>query len=92
MKQLLLPLFLLATTYCQAAPIIPEEAKNYVGEDVHVRSETKQVSFSKKGHAFLNFGGRYPNQVFTGFIQARRMLPPWEAKSSSNPWLAIQLP
>ena len=30
----------------------------------------EQVSVSKKGHAFLNFGGHYPNQIFTGFVPA----------------------
>jgi hypothetical protein len=32
-------------------------------EDVGVRELAEQVSFSKKGNAFLNFGGRYPQQV-----------------------------
>jgi hypothetical protein len=70
-KHLLLPIVLLATAYCQAAPILPEEAKNYVGEDASVRGLVEQVSFSQKGHAFLNFGGRYPKHVFTGFIRAQ---------------------
>ena len=69
MKRLLLPIILLATTYCQAAPILPEEAKEHVGENVSVRGLVEQVSVSKKGHAFLNFGGRYPNQIFTGLCQ-----------------------
>jgi hypothetical protein len=49
---------------------LPEEAKEHLGEDVSVRGLVEQVSFSEKGHAFLNFGGRYPKQVFTGFIPA----------------------
>jgi hypothetical protein len=36
-----------------------------------VRGLVEQVSFSKKGNAFHNFGGRYPQQVFTGFIPAQ---------------------
>jgi hypothetical protein len=36
-KQLLLPIILLATAYCQAAPILPEEARNHIGESVSVR-------------------------------------------------------
>jgi hypothetical protein len=67
---LLLPIVVLAAAYCQAAPILPEEAKEHLGEDVSVRGLVEQVSFSEKGHAFLNFGGRYPKQVFTGFIPA----------------------
>jgi hypothetical protein len=31
------------------------------------------VSFSKKGNGFLNFGGRYPQQIFTGFIPAQNV-------------------
>lgn len=40
------------------APIAPEEAKDHIGEDVSVRGLVEQVSFFKKGHAFLNFGGK----------------------------------
>ena len=72
-KQLLLPILLLTAIYCQAAPILPEEAKNHVGEDVSVRGLVEQVSVSKKGHAFLNFGGNYPNQIFTGFVPAQNV-------------------
>jgi hypothetical protein len=45
---------------------LPEEAKDHIGENASVRGLVEQVSFSKKGNAFLNFGGRYPQQVFTG--------------------------
>ena len=31
------------------------------------------MSFSKKGHAFLNFGGKYPEHIFTGFIPAQNV-------------------
>ena len=75
MKNVLLTLllaFLPATIVCcQAAPILPEEAKNHIGEDASVRGLVEQVSFSQKGHAFLNFGGRYPRQLFTGFVPAQ---------------------
>jgi hypothetical protein len=30
-------------------------------------------SFSKKGRAFLNFGGKYPQHIFTGFIPAQNV-------------------
>jgi hypothetical protein len=51
-------------------PILPQEAKDHVGENASVRGLVEQVSFSHKGHAFLNFGGWYPRHVFTGFIRA----------------------
>jgi hypothetical protein len=35
---------------------------------VSVRGLVEHVSVSKKAHAFLNFGGRYSNQIFTGFV------------------------
>ena len=73
MKQSLLPILLLTAIYCQAAPILPEEAKNHVGETVSVWGLVEQVSVSKKGHAFLNFSGRYPKQVFTGFVPAENV-------------------
>jgi hypothetical protein len=74
-KVLLLPVLLLATMVCcWAEPIPPEDAKNHIGENASVRGLVEQVSFSKKGHAFLNFGGRYPNQVFTGFIPAQNVV------------------
>jgi hypothetical protein len=72
-KQVVLPIILLATAYCQAAPLLPEEAKDHVGENVSVRGLVEQVSVSKKGHAFLNFGGKYPQHVFTGFIPAQNV-------------------
>ena len=49
----------------------PEEAKNHIGENASVHGKIEQVSFSKKVHAFLNFGGKYPEHVFTGFIPAQ---------------------
>ena len=66
--RLLVPFLLATIVCCQAAPILEEEAKDHIGEDASVRGLVEQVSFSKKGYAFLNFGGRYPQQVFTGFV------------------------
>jgi hypothetical protein len=73
MKPLLVAILLATVAYCGAAPILPEEAKNHVGENSNVRGLVEQVSFSQKGHAFLNSGGRYPKQVFTGFIPAQNV-------------------
>ena len=44
-----------ATCYSAPAPFLPEEAKKHVRQDASGLVE--QVSFSSKGHAFLNFGG-----------------------------------
>jgi hypothetical protein len=77
MKPLLLPILLATIACCGAAPILPEEAKDHIGEHSSVRGLVEQVSFSKKGNAFLNFGGRFSQDS-----SRRRTLPSWEAKSS----------
>ena len=45
-------------------------AAQYVGKNVEVRGLVVAVYTSKKGNTFLNFGGKYPNQTFTGYIPA----------------------
>ena len=54
---------------CLGSAISPEDAKNHIGQTAEVRGVLEQVSTSKQGHVFLNFGGRYPNHIFTGFIR-----------------------
>jgi hypothetical protein len=44
------------------------EATQYVGKNVEVRGLVVAVYTSKKGNTFLNFGEKYPNQIFTGYI------------------------
>ena len=73
MKNVLLPFLLATIVCCQAEPILVEKAQDHIGENASVRGLVEQVSFSKKGHAFLNFGGRYPQHVFTGFIPAQNV-------------------
>lgn len=34
------------------------------------RGVVSAVSTSKKGNTFINFGGRYPNETFTGWVPA----------------------
>ena len=46
------------------------EAIQYVGKNVEVRGLVVAVYTSKKGNTFLNFGVKYPNQTFTGYIPA----------------------
>src|SRR6202022_3603391 len=55
----------------QDLPVIKDsEAAQYVGKNVEVRGLVVAVYTSKKGNTFLNFGGKYPNQTFTGYIPA----------------------
>jgi len=43
----------------------------YFGKNVTVEGVVTAVSTSKKGNTFINFGGVYPNQTFTGWVPAR---------------------
>jgi hypothetical protein len=46
------------------------KAAQYVGKNVEVRGLVVSVYTSKKGNTFLNFGAKYPNQTFIGYIPA----------------------
>jgi hypothetical protein len=46
------------------------QAAEHIGQDVTVEGVVSAVSTSRKGNAFINFGGVYPNQTFTGWIPA----------------------
>ena len=81
MKQLLLAFLLITVAYCQAAPILPEEAKNHVDENISVRGLVEQVSFSMKDNAFLNFG-RNTRSRFSQGSSRYRALALWETRSS----------
>ena len=52
------------------AVIKDSEAIEYVGKEVEVRGRVVSVTISPLGTAFINFGGEYPNQTFSGFIAA----------------------
>jgi DNA/RNA endonuclease YhcR with UshA esterase domain len=42
----------------------------YVRKNVTVEGVVTAVPTSKKGNTFINFGGVYPNQCFTGWVPA----------------------
>jgi DNA/RNA endonuclease YhcR with UshA esterase domain len=44
------------------------QAAQYIGQNVTVEGVVTAVSTSWKSNAFINFGGVYPNQTFTGWI------------------------
>ena len=46
------------------------QAEQHIGRDVTVEGVVTAVSTSRKGNTFINFGGVYPNQTFTGWIPA----------------------
>ncbi len=53
-------------------PVIkPEEASQHEGKLVTVHGVVDGQRDSKKGITYLNFGGRFPNQVFTCLLKAK---------------------
>jgi hypothetical protein len=47
-KHLLLSIILLAAAHCQAAPILPEEAKSHLGESVSIRGMVEQPATTRR--------------------------------------------
>jgi len=47
------------------------EAGKHVGDEATVTGKIASVSKSAKGTAFLNFGERYPKQIFSGVVFAK---------------------
>jgi hypothetical protein len=55
----------------QISTVIPDsEAAQHIGQNATVEGVVTAVSTIKKGNTFINFGGVYPNQTFTGWIPA----------------------
>jgi DNA/RNA endonuclease YhcR with UshA esterase domain len=70
---LLLLVFALSTgrLLSAAEPLIElYEAPTHIGQSVTVSGLVATVFVSKNGNAFINFGDKYPNQTFTGWIPA----------------------
>ena len=61
----------LLATPALAQTISPQDAPSHIGKTVTVRGVVDEVHTSDRGNVFLNMGGHYPNQAFTGFIRAR---------------------
>ena len=51
-----------------ATTIADTEATQHVGQKVTVEGVVVAVTNSGKGNTFINFGAKYPNQTFTGWI------------------------
>jgi DNA/RNA endonuclease YhcR with UshA esterase domain len=67
---LVLLLCLIATRADDPLVIKDSEAVHYVGKNVQVRGLVVSVTTSPLGTTFINFGRKYPNQTFAGFIAA----------------------
>jgi hypothetical protein len=65
-------LLCLIATRADELPVIKDsEAIHYVGKKVEVRGFVVSVMSSPLGTTFINFGRKYPNQTFAGFIAGR---------------------
>jgi len=53
-----------------ASRIDPADAPNHIGQSVTVFGLVVTVFVSNHGNVFINFGDKYPNQNFTGWIPA----------------------
>jgi DNA/RNA endonuclease YhcR with UshA esterase domain len=59
------------TALAQTSTVIPDsDAPQHIGQNATVEGVVVAVSTSKRGNTFINFGGVYPNQTFTGWIPA----------------------
>jgi hypothetical protein len=64
-----------ALVTAQTATVIPEkEAAQHVGQRATVEGTVVEVFTSNEGNAFIDFGGKYPHQTFTGYIPAHSAL------------------
>ena len=69
--------------------ITPQEAKNHIGETAIVKGKVFDVHVTQKGDVFLNFGGKYPNSVFTaGCFQGA--IPAEELKALNGKLISVK--
>ena len=91
MKKILQALFLLAfltvSVRSEDAPAIPvvtpQEAATQEGKQVKVKGVVDAQKTSAKGITYLNFGGRFPNHVFSCVLRTRDFpngVPTYEGK------------
>jgi len=60
------------------APMVvpPEEAAGQVGKTVTVKGKVDGQKSSKSGNTYLNFGGKFPNHVFSCLLRAKNFTDP----------------
>jgi exonuclease VII large subunit len=88
---LLAALLLAQPATAGVAVITPEQAKDHIGQDVVVQGQVSQVGASERSHTlFVNFGGRYPNHVFTAVIFSKNLPSFPEARSWEGKVLRVR--
>jgi DNA/RNA endonuclease YhcR with UshA esterase domain len=71
MKALVLALGVVLTALPAVAETIqPSDAPQHLGQTVTVGGTVSEVHTARSGVTFINMGGRYPDQAFTGVIFA----------------------
>lgn len=69
--------------YAQTPSVISDaQAQQFIGQNVTVEGVVTAVTTSRKGNTFINFGGAYPIQTFTGWIPAGTQLASDESLQS----------
>jgi len=60
------------------APVVvpAEEAAGHVGKTVTVKGKVDGQKSSKSGNTYLNFGGKFPNHVFSCVLRAKNFTDP----------------
>jgi len=60
------------------APVVvpPEDAAGQVGKTVIVKGKVDGQKSSKSGNTYLNFGGKFPNHVFSCLLRAKNFTDP----------------
>jgi len=60
------------------APVVipPEETAGQVGKIVTVKGKVDGQKSSKAGNTYLNFGGKFPNHVFSCLLRAKNFTDP----------------
>src|ERR1700686_3891568 len=67
----LVTIWLCLPLHAETASIISDtQATQFIGQNVTGEGIVTAVSTSRKGNTFINFGGAYPHQTFTGWIPA----------------------
>jgi DNA/RNA endonuclease YhcR with UshA esterase domain len=67
---LILTLWLPSPSRADPAAVPDSEAAQHIRQNTSVEGVVTAVYTSKRGNTFINFGGVYPNQTFTGWIPA----------------------
>jgi len=69
MRTLVLALgFVLTTLPALAETIAPADASAHIGQTVTVEGTVSDVYTSRSGVTFIDIGGRYPNNTFSGVV------------------------